>query len=56
MALPKLFKQLTDHMAAYDAHGATSIATANRLVLRDSSGRSKISEPIEDDDIATKKK
>jgi hypothetical protein len=56
MALPKIFQKLNEHIDAYNVHGATSNATANRLILRDSSGRGKIADPIDDSDIATKKK
>jgi len=35
-------------------HGATSSATANRLIIRDSAGRAKVAAPSEPDDIARK--
>ena len=34
------------------AHGATSAATANKLILRDSAGRAKVTAPAAADDIA----
>jgi len=44
------------HMDATSGiHGATSSATANRLIIRDSNGRAKVAPPQADDDIATKK-
>ena len=36
------------------AHGATSAATANRLMQRDANGRSKVAAPAASDDIARK--
>jgi hypothetical protein len=47
MALPQIFKLL---------HGAVNTATASRLMLRDNQGRVKVNDPLEDDDVATKKK
>jgi hypothetical protein len=45
---------LAAHAAATAPHAAASAATANRLVLRDSSGRAKVAEPAAAADIATK--
>mgnify|MGYP000964906173 CR=1 FL=1 len=36
------------------AHSATSTATANRIIIRDSAGRAKVAAPSASDDIATK--
>jgi len=35
-------------------HGATSSATANRIIIRDSAGRAKVAAPSASDDIARK--
>jgi len=46
---------LDAHVAATTGiHGATSAATANRLVIRDASGRAKVAAPAAADDIARK--
>jgi hypothetical protein len=43
------------HMDATSGiHGATSSATANRIIIRDSAGRAKVGAPSASDDIATK--
>ncbi|MGG1613524.1 tail fiber protein [Paenibacillus phoenicis] len=42
------------HAALTTAHGATSAATANRLIARDSAGRAKVAAPSASDDIARK--
>jgi len=42
----------TAHANATDVHGATSAATAERIILRDASGRAKVSAPAAGDDIA----
>jgi len=43
------------HMdATTDVHGATSAATANRLMMRDANGRAKVAAPVASDDIARK--
>ena len=42
------------HNSQTSAHGATSSATANRIILRDASGRAKVAAPSASDDIATK--
>ncbi|NPV30490.1 MAG: hypothetical protein HPY58_12750 [Firmicutes bacterium] len=42
------------HAALTATHGATSAATANRIILRDASGRAKVAAPVASDDIATK--
>ncbi|QTH46052.1 tail fiber protein [Cohnella sp. LGH] len=43
---------LSTHAAATNVHGATSAATASRLIIRDATGRAKISAPAASDDIA----
>lgn len=45
---------IDNHAALTTAHGATSAATANRLIIRDSAGRAKIAVPSASDDIARK--
>src|SRR5690606_41004059 len=43
------------HMdATSGVHGATSSATANRIIIRDSAGRAKVAAPSASDDIARK--
>lgn len=42
------------HAALTSAHGATSAATANRIMMRDANGRAKVAVPAEADDIARK--
>lgn len=42
------------HAALTSAHGATSAATANRIILRDAAGRAKVTAPEASDDIARK--
>ena len=42
------------HIDATTVHGATNAATANRIILRDASGRAKVAAPSASDDIATK--
>jgi hypothetical protein len=42
------------HMDATSVHGATSSATANRIIIRDSAGRAKVAAPSASDDIARK--
>ncbi|HAY21396.1 MAG TPA: hypothetical protein DCY27_04360 [Desulfobacterales bacterium] len=42
------------HNALTDPHSATSLATANRIVLRDAFGRAKVAAPAASDDIAQK--
>jgi hypothetical protein len=46
--------QIDGHISATSAHSATSSATANRLILRDASGRAKVAAPSASDDIARK--
>lgn len=43
-----------NHVDAAGAHGATSSATANRMVLRDASGRAQVAAPAAASDIARK--
>lgn len=43
---------VTDHVAASNVHGATSAATASRLIIRDPAGRAKVAAPSATDDIA----
>jgi hypothetical protein len=45
---------LSTHMNDTLAHSATSLATANRIMRRDSSGRAKVAAPSASDDIARK--
>lgn len=42
------------HESATSVHGATSAATANRIIMRDSQGRAKVAAPTASDDIARK--
>lgn len=44
---------LNNHTSATNAHSATSAATANRIMMRDSAGRAKVAAPAAADDIAT---
>lgn len=45
---------LNAHMGATSAHLATSAATANRIIMRDSAGRAKVAAPSAAADIARK--
>lgn len=47
-------KAAKTHMDGTAEHGATSAATANRIILRDGSGRAKVGAPAAADDIARK--
>ena len=40
------------HANATDVHGATNVATAERIILRDADGRAKVAAPAAADDIA----
>lgn len=42
------------HENATSVHGATSAATANRIIMRDAQGRAKVAAPAAADDIARK--
>ena len=42
------------HSSQTSVHGATSSATANRIILRDANGRAKVAAPSAADDISTK--
>lgn len=42
------------HMDAVSAHGATSTATASRIMMRDASGRAQVAAPYDAADIARK--
>lgn len=42
------------HAAGTSVHGATSAATANRIMIRDAAGRAKVAAPSASDDIARK--
>jgi hypothetical protein len=42
------------HTSQTSVHGATSAATANRIIMRDSAGRAKVAAPSASDDIARK--
>src|SRR5690606_21496486 len=46
--------KIDTHTALTSAHGATSTATANRIMMRDANGRAKVAVPAEADDIARK--
>jgi hypothetical protein len=50
----ELQADLTSHTGATSAHSATSAATANRIMMRDSAGRAKVAAPSAADDIARK--
>ena len=54
MGLTSILKTVRDHIAAVTVHGATAAKTANTLMMRDNSGRSKVSDPSAADDIVTK--
>jgi hypothetical protein len=45
---------ISTHAASTSPHGATSAATASRIIIRDSAGRAKIAAPSASDDIARK--
>jgi len=46
---------LKDHVdASTDVHGAVSIATASKIIIRDAAGRAKVVAPSAEDDIALK--
>ena len=45
---------VNSHANATSVHGATSSATANRIIIRDSAGRAKVAAPSSASDIATK--
>jgi hypothetical protein len=45
---------LDAHVAGTNVHGATSAATANRIIIRDAAGRAKVAAPSASDDIARK--
>ena len=45
---------LVDHLYSPVAHGSTPENTGGRIVQRDAEGRAKVSDPEDDDDIATK--
>jgi hypothetical protein len=42
------------HNAETSVHGATALATASRMILRDAAGRAKVAAPSADEDIARK--
>jgi|GEM_PF-6321392 len=46
--------KVDSHANATSVHGATSAATASRIIMRDSSGRAKVAAPAAADDIARK--
>ena len=50
----ELQADLTSHTGATSAHSATSAATANRIMMRDSAGRAKVAKPVAGDDVARK--
>ncbi|XID92493.1 tail fiber protein [Paenibacillaceae bacterium WGS1546] len=52
-ATPKAVRDAVQgHADQTTVHGGTSAATANRLMIRDSSGRAKVAAPAANDDIA----
>ena len=54
-APPTTLAATKSHMDATSGiHGATSSATANRIIIRDSAGRAKVAAPSASDDIARK--
>lgn len=46
-------QDLTDHMGDEAAHGATVTAIAGKMMVRDSGGRVKVADPVDDQDAAT---
>ena len=57
-AIKKLIDDPDEEHAALrgvEAHGATSEAFPGQIVTRDEYGRAKISDPLEEDDVSTKK-
>src|SRR5690606_39492429 len=53
-AQSQLQSSLTNHTNATSAHGATSNPEPNRILIRDSGGRAKFADPVDDMDAATK--
>ena len=52
----KVSTKVTSHInATTGVHGAVSTATANKIIIRDASGRAQVASPSADSDIATKK-
>jgi hypothetical protein len=51
----KVANALDVHIAAASVHGATSLATASRIMMRDGAGRAQVADPSAASDIATKK-
>lgn len=49
---PTTQTELDAHVNAASVHGATTAPTANRLMIRDANGRSKVAMPTESSDIA----
>ncbi|MFB9279953.1 hypothetical protein [Cohnella cellulosilytica] len=49
---PATQAELDAHANATGVHGATSAATASRLIIRDAAGRAKVAAPAASDDIA----
>lgn len=45
--------QIDSHLSATSAHSATASKTANRIILRDASGRAQVEDPSASSDIAT---
>jgi hypothetical protein len=52
--LVAMIAELTAHINATSVHGATSAATANRLIVRDNAGRAQVAAPSAPNDIARK--
>ncbi|MCM3560577.1 hypothetical protein M4D57_18590 [Brevibacillus borstelensis] len=46
--------KVDNHASATSVHGATSAATASRIIMRDANGRAKVAAPSAADDIARK--
>ncbi len=53
-AIAALNQTVTSHSADNTAHGATSAATASKIIARDANGRAKVAAPSAADDIARK--
>jgi ribosomal protein S19 len=49
------YTALVDHLHSPVAHGSTPENMGGRIVRRDAEGRAKVSDPEDDDDIATKR-
>lgn len=47
--------EISAHAALTNAHGATVLATAGRIIIRDANGRAQVADPVAADDIATRR-